>query len=393
MSRAADAAGRHRAPRTFGVEEEFLLLHASDGTPADRAAEMVRSVPASEGEAEHEYFSSQLETSTPVCHEASEAEDALNAFREAAARAGGPDGPVLAGTGLPPVGGEEPGTVTPKDRYRAIAEEMRDAAAYQYVTGLHVHVAIPSRDAGAAALTRLGRWAPALLAMTANSPLWCGEPTGYASWRHVTALTWPLSGYPPAFADGAEYTRAVERLVASGVLLDPGLVTWLARLSQNYPTLELRIADAQLEAADSVAFAVLVRALVDRALSEAEAGEPQPDLTPGMVDGAIWVAARNGLESTLVDPLTAEPVPAGEMLDRMLRSVEPQLERNGDLDRVSAHIERLKREGSPARRQRERFEDAGIPGLLALYRGKPLEPASQRPPSAGSASAAGSAAA
>ena len=369
----ASQAGPHRPPRRFGVEEEYLLLHASDGTPADRAAEMIRSVPDTHGSAEHEYFSSQLETSSPVCSEAGEAEEALSAFRISASEVAERRGLVLAGAGLPPVGGEEPGTVTPQERYRAIAGEMRDAAAHQYVTGLHVHVEIPSRDAGVEALLRLGRWAPALLAMTANSPLWCGEPTGYAGWRYVTALSWPLSGYPPPFSSGAEYTLAVERLVSSGVLLDPGLVTWLARLSQNYPTLELRIADAQLEVRDSVAFAVLVRALVDHALSEVEAGAPQPEFSPGMVNGALWIAARNGLASTLVDPLTADPVPAFEMLDRMVRSVESELERHGDLERVSAYLDRLRRSGGPARRQLECFEESGITGLLALYRGGSVE--------------------
>ncbi|RGE21007.1 YbdK family carboxylate-amine ligase [Leucobacter sp. wl10] len=355
-------------PRTFGVEEEYLLLDSATGLPSDRAAELIRAVPQLADRAEREFFSSQLETATPVCRDAEEAEAALVGFRSVVSRAASGLGVVLAGSGVPPVGGDEAGTVTPKPRYRAIDAEIRGAAAKQYVTGTHVHVGIPSPDAGVEALARLARWAPTLMAMTANSPLWCGEPTGFASWRHIMNMSWPVAGYPAGFEDGDEYTAAVSQLIESGVLIDPGIVTWVARLSQNFPTLELRIADAQLEAADAVGFAVLVRALVERALLEAEGGEVRPRYGAGLVNGAIWMAARNGVDSDLIDPLTGAARPAFELIERMVRSVEPELRRFGDLARVERLVDRLRVDGDPARRQLGRFREAGVPGLMALYR-------------------------
>lgn len=355
-------------PRSFGVEEEYLLLDATSGSPTDGAAELIDRMPEHGDDAEREFFSSQLETATPVCIEAGEAERSLTGFRLAAAEAATARGAVLSGTGLPPVGGETVGTVTPKDRYRAIDAEMRNAGAYQYVTGTHVHVEIPSRDAGVAVLRRLARWAPALLAMTANSPVWCGEATGFASWRYLMSMNWPLRGYPPDFIDGEDYARSVEQLVGSGVLLDSGIVTWIARLSENYPTIELRIADAQLTAGEAVSFGVIVRALVDRCLSDEAHGLEAPRIAPGLVDGALWLAARNGLESELVDPATAESVPALEFVERMVGFIQPELVRFGDQGRVDRYVERLRREGSPARRQIARFAEGGIGGLLDLYR-------------------------
>lgn len=354
--------------RSFGVEEEYLLLDAGNGTPSDLAAELVRSAPRSVAPAEREFFSSQLETATPVCRTAEEALSTLTEFRSALSREAADRGIVLAGSGLPPVGGDEAGTVTPRSRYRELGAQLRNAATHQYVTGTHVHVEIPSPDAGVEVLSRLAPWAPALLAMTANSPLWCGEPTGFASWRHVMNMSWPVAGFPPEFASGDEYTHAVEQLVESGVLLDAGVVTWLARLSQNFPTMELRIADAQLEAEDAVCFAVLVRALVDRALRDAEAGKARPRAAAGLVNGAIWMAARDGLGAELIDPLTARPEPAFDTLDRMVDSVEAELRRTGDHDRVHGYVERLRGTGGPARRQLERFEAGGLEGLIGLYR-------------------------
>lgn len=354
--------------RQFGVEEEYLLLDAKTGRPTDHAAALIRSLPDHRESADREFFASQLETATPVCEDAAEAEAILTEFRAEASSAAVPLGIVMAGTGLPPVGGDEPGTVTPKERYRMIRAEARSAADHQYVTGTHVHIEVPSRDAGADVLQRLARWAPALMALTANSPIWCGEPTGFASWRYIMGLNWPISGYPPEFSNGDEYTRAVERLISTGVLIDSGAVTWLARLSHNFPTIELRIADAQLEPRDAVDFATVLRAIVDQGLRDAEAGIEPPRILPGLVNGAIWLAARNGLGSEVVYPLHGEAIPAFALLERMVDIHEATLSAFGDLDRVQGYLDRLRRQGSPAARQVAAFDRGGVPGLVDLYR-------------------------
>lgn len=355
-------------PRSFGVEEEYLLLDATTGVPSNRAADLIWATPELDEQTEREYFSSQLETANPVCRIASEADEALTEFRTTVSEKGWARGVVLAGTGLPPVGGDESGTVTPKARYQLIEVEMRDAAKYHYASGTHVHVEIPSADAGVDVLARLARWAPTLVAIGANSPIWCGESTGFASWRHVMGPSWPVAGYPFGFDDGEEYHRCVTQLVETGIVIDTALLPWVARLSEKYPTIELRITDAQLEAREAVSFALIVRALVEKALAEASSDVARPDLAPAVVNGATWRAARNGLGSDLIDPLTSEVLPAFQLVDRMIESVEEELTRFGDLARVESYVKQLKADGGPAARQLAIFEAEGISGLMALYR-------------------------
>lgn len=355
-------------PRSFGVEEEYLLLDATNGTPVNSAAEVIFATPELGEKTEREFLSSQLETATPICHEAEEAEVALSTFRKTVAQAATSCGVVLAGTGLPPLGGEAVATVTPKPRYQLIASETRNVGKHQYSTGTHVHVEVPSPDAGVDVLARLARWAPALLAMTANSPLWCEEPTGFASWRHVMGLSWPVAGYPQDFEDSEDYALCGAALIESGVVPDAGMLSWVARLSANYPTVELRIADSQLKATDAVAFAIIVRALVDHALTEAERGEERPRYRPGIVNGANWIAARNGMSSELIDPLRARSIPAFDLVESMLFTVETELERFGDRERVESFVQRLRDEGDPATRQLAAFESEGVEGLIGLYR-------------------------
>lgn len=353
--------------RRFGIEEEYLLLDATTGEPSNRAAQVAQLAEGLGDRIEREFLASQLETATPICLEMGEAERILIDFRRRAMAAARECGVVLAGTGLPPVGGELAGSVTPKPRYRALDSAMRDVAARQYSTGTHVHVEVPSRDVGVAVLTRMSHWVPALLALTANSPLWDGHDTGFASWRHVRSMAWPVAGYPPPFADATEYSRVIAQMVESGIILDSGVVTWLARLSENYPTVEIRLADAQLTVSDAVAFAALVRGLVEQAIRDDTAGREHAPLHPSLVDGAIWIAARNGLGSELVDPRYGESIAAFSYVDRMRERITDVLEEFGDASRVDAFLRRRRDDHGASKVQLDRYAEGGIEGLLELY--------------------------
>ncbi|WP_293699542.1 YbdK family carboxylate-amine ligase [uncultured Agrococcus sp.] len=354
--------------RRFGVEEEYLLLKDADGRPADRAADVIHGMRERREQADQEYFLSQLEAATPICRTAGEAAESLERFRGEAASAARERGLVLAGSGMPPAGGETEGTRTPGRRYRRIADALGATAKHQFATGTHVHVEIPSRDAGVRVLRRLARWAPALLAMTANSPVWCEERSGFMTWRYVSYLTWPISGWPPDFTDGSEYDGTIAQLVRAGILLDSGVGTWAARLSDDYPTLELRIADAQLRASDAVVFGALVRALVERCIRDDERGAPPPSAAPALVNASLWLAARDGLEGELMDPSEGDLLPGIDLLERAVETAADELERFGDLALVERRVEALRRDGSPAAQQSGVFEREGIRGLLALYR-------------------------
>ena len=352
------------APR-FGVEEEFLLLDQTSGLPRDGAVELIRAIP--ELRCEHEFFYSQVETATSVCENAGTALDELGQFRQRASAAAKGQGLVLAGTGLPPVGGSQPGRVVEKQRYLDIGRTMRGMVSRYYSTGTHVHVEVPSRDAGVEVFARIAAWSPVLVALTANSPVWFGGDSGYASWRFLSIQQWPSSGYPPYFANAHEYDTVVQDLVRAGALLDPALVNWSIRLSDKYPTIELRTADSQLTSADAVAFALILRALVARALRERDAGEPFERAQPDVLRGAHWIAARNGLAGDLVHPAVGEPRPAFEVVSSLMDYVSGELDEAGDLALVERYLDRLRASGGPAKQQLDAWQRGGAGELLRLY--------------------------
>ncbi|MFJ7207097.1 glutamate--cysteine ligase [Streptomyces sp. NPDC098789] len=354
---------------TVGVEEEYVLLDPATGLPAPLGEEVRRAAGlgavADPDEVQDELLQAQVEVATAVCTSLAEVGGHLLRLRHAVASAAEDSGCRIAATGAAPLRGPLPVPVTQTPRYLRIGGAARQLVDEHLICGMHVHVAVPDRPTGVAVLNRIRGWLPTLLAMSANSPVWEGRDTGFASWRTIVFGRWPVSGPPPAFADAADYERRLEALVAAGVIADRGQVYWQARLSDRYPTVEVRCLDVQLRADDAVMLAGIVRALVATAIAEEEAGAPSATLDPELLQAGTWHAARYGLNGTLTDR-DGRPHSSGDTLCSLLRHITPALEAAGDLRQVSALVHRLLREGTPADRQRRALAETGLPGLVDL---------------------------
>ncbi|MET9469132.1 glutamate--cysteine ligase [Streptomyces sp. NPDC006544] len=357
---------------TVGVEEEYLLVDPVTAVPTPAVEDVRRTAGlgpfAERGEVQDELLQAQIEVATPVCWNLEEVGGHLLRLRHAVVSAAEANGCRIAATGAAPLRGDLPVPVTPTPRYRRMEGEARQLVDEHLICGMHVHVGIPDPQTGVAVLNRIRGWLPTLLAMSANSPLWDGRDTGFASWRTIVFGRWPVSGPPPVFDGLADYERRLEGLVKSGVIADRGQVYWQARLSDRYPTIEVRCLDVQLRADDAVMLAGIVRALVATAIAEEKAGAPPAASAPELVQAATWHAARHGLNGILVNP-AGLPESSGDVLSALLRHITPALEEAGDLRGVSALVHRLLQVGTPADRQRRALAEAGLPGLIDLMTG------------------------
>lgn len=353
---------------TVGVEEEYLLLNPATGMPVPRVEEVRAAAglhPAlGEGEVQRELLRAQVEVSTPACETLGEIGGHLLRLRYELASAAEAVGCRLAACGAAALAPASPVPVTDTPRYRALHRDAPQLVDEQLICGMHVHVAVPDPEAGVAVLNRLRPWLPMLVAMSANSPLWRGDDTGFASWRTVVFGRWPVSGPPPHFANAADYRRRVEDLVGGGLVRDHGQVYWQARLSERYPTLEVRAMDVQLGADDAVMLAGIVRGLVETALEAERAGEPVPEPRPELLAGATWHAARHGLDDILIDPVTAKRRKAGEAVAALMEHITPALERSGDAREVHGLVHRLLQQGTAADQQRRAWHEHGPDALL-----------------------------
>jgi carboxylate-amine ligase len=214
-------------------------------------------------------------------------------------------------------------------------------------------------EEGVAVLNRIRLWLPVLTALTANSPFWQGADTGYASFRSQVWHRWPTAGATEVFADAAEYHRLIDAVLATDTVLDSGMVYFDARLSEKWPTVEIRTADVALRVDDAVTLAGLVRGLVETAARDARAGHAPAAVPAAVLRVAGWRAGRSGLTGDLVHPLTGRPAPAEEVVTALVAHVREALLDAGDEERVSEGVATILGRGTGADLQRRIHRESG----------------------------------
>ncbi|MEV5268958.1 glutamate--cysteine ligase, partial [Streptomyces werraensis] len=296
--------------RTVGVEEELLLVDPETGEPrAMSAAVLARAEREDSGQDvfEKELHEQMVEFAT---HPQSSMERLLAEItrcrKEAAGHAEeiGCTVAALATSPLP---------VSPavgvNERYRWMEQQYGIATREQLVMGCHVHVSVESDEEGVAVLDRLRPWLAVLTALSANSPFWQGKDSGYSSYRSRVWQRWPSAGPTEPFGSPERYHRRVADMVATGAILDEGMIYFDARLSERYPTVEVRVSDVALHAETAGLVATLTRALVETAAREWREGREPVDPGVSLLRLSAWQAARSGLTGELLHPETMRRMP------------------------------------------------------------------------------------
>jgi glutamate---cysteine ligase / carboxylate-amine ligase len=356
--------------RSVGVEEEFLLVEPETGYPKAVAGTVLEAAgPTAGADLEGELQQQQLETNSRPCHSLEELHRELRRCRTAAAAAADRAEAQVAALGTSPLPVEPEPLRT--SRYERLAEVFGLTAHEQLTCGCHVHVGISSTDEGVAVLDRAGPWLAALLALSANSPFWQGRDSEYASFRYQVWGRWPSSGPAGRFGTARAYRETIEQMVASGTLIDPGMVYFDARLSERYPTIEIRIADVCLRAEDAVLIAALARALVETEARSWREGKPAPQARTELLRLAAWRASRSGLCDALLQPVTGKPEPATAVIGKLLDHCREALTDTGDAETVAELLSALLTRGNGAFFQRAAYRQSGrltdvIRGAVAL---------------------------
>ncbi|WP_144793940.1 YbdK family carboxylate-amine ligase [Microbacterium paludicola] len=344
----------------FGMEEEFQLLDEDTLIPIPLGAAACAALPGGMGRVTTEFLTSQVEFSTSPAATLADAAVEIGAMRTDLQAFAQLHRSVAAATGTP-FGPGPAASVVSTARYAAIAGWLGHIVDGHHVNGLHLHVEIIDVEERVRALNAVRPWLATLLALSGNSPFADGQDTGHHSWRTILLRRLPLAGCPPHFHDSTHYHQVIGALVEQDILPDVASVSWAARMSDLYPTLELRIFDAQLTAEDALLCAAIGRAL---ALSAPPAGV----LDDAALQASVWAAARSGLDATLLHPDSGEPAPARAMVGLLRERITAALEENGDAAFVEEGLDRVLREGTGASRQRAAYAEGGTAALGALYR-------------------------
>ena len=344
---------------TMGVEEEFLLL-ADDGSVTPAAPRVVRLAGLAE-RVKPECMAYQVETATTVCTRLDELRRDLAGLRLRAADAADRAGARLVAVGAAPIAGGPLGASSEEGRYRELARRFPGPISSGGTCACRVHIGMPDRELAVAVLARIRPWLPALLALTVNSPLADALDTGWASFRYHTQLRWPTFRPPGTWATVERYDRIVRSLVGSGAAMDPAGVYFLARLSARHPTIEIRVGDTCLDVDDTVCYAGVVRALVASLVDDVRGKVRVMPVPPALVDAQLLTAAHGQVRIRQSGPAEPAEAATGGAVARLLAKIAPYLAATYAAEEVYAGLDRLRRDGTGAERQRRMWTWSGEP--------------------------------
>ncbi len=339
---------------TIGIEEEYQVVDPETGSlrsegTAVRNADWTDTIMA-------EMQESTVEIGTPICATAMEARQQLVQLRSQASAVAGSEGLAIVAAGLHPFSRWEGHTIPDNDRYRDIVARFGRIAWDEHIFGMHVHVAIDPDVDRLPLMNVLRHYLPCLLALSASSPFFEGQDTGYASYRTIIWRRWPSSGVPPRFRSQEEFNAYVDLLLASGTIRDRGNLYWSMRPHTMYPTIEFRVTDVCPNVADAVAIAAFARALVAGVAAgevrESDGKRMSSVLEQEAIRVNEWRVARDGLNAKIVDAVSGNEYDnVRAVIRRTLDVLHPIAQDLGDTDAL-AHVQAILERGTAAERMR-----------------------------------------
>lgn len=169
---------------SLGVEEEYQIVDPTSRELDSIAEEIVQEAQKTLGkDVQLEIQLSQVEVATPVCASLAEVRDQLTRLRGTVIDVAHVFHKRIASSGTHPFSLWQEQPFTPRARYLALERDYQQLAREQAIFGCHVHVGISQRELGLQIMNQARTWLSPLIALTANSPFWCGLDTGYASYR------------------------------------------------------------------------------------------------------------------------------------------------------------------------------------------------------------------
>jgi carboxylate-amine ligase len=341
-------------PYTLGVEEEYMLLDGETFDLVQHIETVLADIAGHELESRinAELMQSVLEIATPVCHTAGDARRELERLRGYVTGVARERGLRVGSAGTHPFSLFERQRITARDRYRNLVDQLQYVARRELIFGMHVHVAVDDPEKAIHVVNGLLPQLAPLLALSASSPFWRGEPTGLASSRQMVFAAFPRSGPPPRFRNYADYAEVVGQLERTGCIADYTHIWWDIRLHPRLGTIEIRICDAVTRIDDAVALAAYCQALVKLLSEQHDRGEEIPSYHRILTTENKWLAARYGLEAPVIDLATGHRnrLPVAQLIRRTLKQIEPHARELGS-ERELEGIGEILGRGASADRQ------------------------------------------
>lgn len=352
----------HSERGTIGLEWELALVDVDSGDLRQVAAPILQAV-LPPGEREHPAIKQELLLNTvEIVSGVNETVDGaardLDRAIEEIRRVADPLRVELMCAGTHPFARWDHQKVTDAQRYATLIERTQWWGRQMLIFGVHVHVGIEERAKVLPIVRALLTVFAHLQSLSASSPFWGGDTTGYASNRALMFQQLPTAGLPYQFDEWGELEQYVGDMLHTGVIDEFNEVRWDIRPSPRFGTVEVRICDGTPTMLELRALAALVHCFVEYFSSELDAGRALPTMPSWFVQENKWRSARYGMEAIVILDAEGNEELVTDSIARWLEVLAPVAARIGcaeDLDGVRTILQR----GASYQRQYAAMERAG----------------------------------
>jgi carboxylate-amine ligase len=306
---------------TIGAEDEVMLVDPADWSLVRTGREVMPSLVDELGASvQPETHAAVVELATGVHHEVGRLAAEMHALRVRLQGELAKLGLEAAAAGAHPWAERAEIECSDTPRYRLIEDTMRALARREPTMALHVHVGVPDPDDAVVLLNAFRPVIALLVALSANSPFSQGRDSGFASTRRALFGAFPRTGTPRAFDNYTDYAAALDGLIVPGAIPDASFIWWDVRLQPRFGTVELRAMDAQSTVGETAALVALVQSFARLVL---EGDHCPPELTAEQIDENNFLAARDGVDGSVIDPVTGVMAPVRELVGRLVEDCRP----------------------------------------------------------------------
>ncbi|MDA0252055.1 MAG: glutamate--cysteine ligase [Mycobacterium sp.] len=356
MSSEPARLGFAGSPRpTLGVEWEFALVDPGSRDLSNEAAAVINDI----GETPHvhkELLRNTIELVTGICDTVPEAMADLRSTLISTRGVVRERGMELFCAGTHPFAQWSAQKLTDAPRYAELIKRTQWWGRQMLIWGVHVHVGVSSAHKVMPIISSLLNQYPHLLALSASSPFWAGEDTGYASNRSMMFQQLPTAGLPFQFETWHQFEQFVHDQKTTGIIDHVNEIRWDIRPSPHLGTIEVRVFDGVSNLHELAALVALTHCLIVDLDRRLDAGEQLPVMPPWHVQENKWRAARYGLDAIIILDADSNERLVTEDLDDLLTRLAPVADSLQCADELAAVAE-IPRRGASYQRQRRVAEE------------------------------------
>jgi len=344
---------------TLGVEEELQVIDPDTRELRSHISQMFAA-----GETQlrekirHELHESVVEIGSKVCRNIAEVRHEVTRTRAVICKVAREHGLRIGAAGTHPFTHWADVGTTENERYNKILDDLQVVARANLIFGLHIHVGIEDKETAIHIFNMARYFIPHILALSVNSPFWCGRETGWKSYRVKVFEKFPRTGIPDAFSSYTEYEELVRDLIRTNSIQDGKMIWWDLRPHWHYPTLEFRCCDMPLRVDETVAIAALCQALVAKLWRLHQRNLSFRLHRRSLINENRWRAARWGVSGKLIDLGKMAEVDTPTLMGELLDFVDEVVDDLGIRSELG-YIREIVAQGTGADRQLRVFRETG----------------------------------